>query len=152
MLHAMLYQKKASPGGQPEKHCCHCNHSNSVNLASPTTAWPWGHPVESKLGGWVGRRGVVLRASVFCLRRCHSGSSWCPGRIRYRGEATLTEKDGGHQTPPHNHCSLHLLSPSLRVNNSIKTVPEIAVMPTMMPSPRPSNHLILTKHPAQNEE
>lgn len=40
-----------------------------------------------------------MRRSVLCLGRCHSGSSWCPGRIRYRGEATLTEKDGGHQTP-----------------------------------------------------
>lgn len=85
--------------GWAEKHCCHCNHSSSVNLASPTTAWPRGHTVESRLDGWVGRRGVVLRGSVLCLRRCHSGSSWCPSRMSYRGEATLTEEDGGHQTP-----------------------------------------------------
>lgn len=100
-------QIRPSPCGRAEKHCCHCNHSSSVNLASPTTAWPRGHPLES-MGGW---EGAVLRGSVLCLRRCHSGSSWCPGRIRYRGEATLTEKDGGHQTPTQS--SLHLLSFSL---------------------------------------
>lgn len=56
---------------------------------------------------------------------------------------------------PHNHFCLHVLSLLLRVNNSIKkkkTAPEIAVMPAMMSSPGPSNHLILTKPPAHTEE
>lgn len=68
-------------------------------------------------------------------------------------EKPLTEKDGGHQTPTQSFLPLpHLpLSFSLRVNNSIRTVPEIAVMPVMMPRSGPSNHLILTKHPAHTE-
>lgn len=143
-------QIRASPCRQAEKHSCHCNHSNSVNLVSPTTAWPRGHPLQSRLGGWLGGSGFVLRGSVLCFRRCRSGSSWCPDRIRYSGEATLTEKDGGHQTPTQS--SLPPPPLSLRVNNSIKSVPEIAVMPPIMPSPGPSNHLILRKHPAHTGE
>lgn len=44
-------QIRARPGGQSEKHHCHCNHSHSVNLASSATAWPRGHLTESRPGG-----------------------------------------------------------------------------------------------------
>lgn len=121
------------------KHSRHCNHSSHVNLASLTAAWPQGRLAEgwmcgSSWGKEGGREGFVL-----CCRRHRSESSWCPGRIRHR-ENMMTEKDGRHQTP----------TPApplpLRVNTSIRLVPEIEAMPTMMPSPGLSEHLILTKH------
>lgn len=58
----------------------------------------------------------------------------------------MTEKDGGHQTP------MQSAAVPLRVNSSIRAVPEIAVMPAMMPGPGLFNHLILTKHPARAAE
>lgn len=91
-----------------------------------------------------------MRGSVLCLRTCHSGSSWCPGGIRYRGEARLTEKDGGRQTPTQSFLPSHPFSPSEGKQSNI-TVPEIAVMPVLVPSPGPSNHLILTKKKEKRE-
>lgn len=58
----------------------------------------------------------------------------------------MTEKDGGRQTP------MQSAAVPLRVNSSIRAVPEMAVMPTMMPGPGLFDHLILTKHPAHAAE
>lgn len=66
----------------------------------------------------------------------------------------MTEKDGGHQTPTQPFLPPRPLSVAegKQFNKIKKTVPEIAVMPAMMSSPGPSNHLILTKSPAHTEE
>lgn len=93
--------------------------------------------LHSERDGWLGRKEVVvMRRSTLCLRRCHSGSSWCLGGIRYRGEARLTETDEGRQTPTQSFLPSHPYSPS---EGKQSNVPEIAAMPTLMPSPGPSN-------------
>lgn len=93
--------------------------------------------------GWVAgqKRGGSYEKKCLCLRRCHSGSSWCLGGIRERGEARLTDTDEGRQTPTQSILPSHPSSPS-KGKQSNKTVPETAAMPTLMPSPGPSNHLI----------
>ncbi len=140
-------QIRASPCGWAEKHYCHCNHSNSVNLASPTAAWPWGHSLESRLGG----RGYFWEEVSCALGDAILGAAGTLAGLDTEEKPHWQKKMEGIKHP-HSHPSLYFLSPSLRVNNSIKTAPEIAMMPAMMPSPGPSNHLILTKHPAHTEE